>query len=106
MKTLSDRTEGYMSYPDGYRHWSLAAANKAAKAESKNSGSARVEGAYSNQVYSRWSWGRKVSGREGSRNAAARNPGKGRAVRLKGFTGTITKTKSGQVVIRGKGRRA
>ena len=63
-KNPSDRTEGYVVYPDGYRFWSLGEANKEAKAESKD-GASRIEGVYSEHVISRWRYGKKEQANRG-----------------------------------------
>ena len=58
-RRLSDKTEGYMVYPGGYRFWSLVEANKEAKAESKTEDNVRVQGVYTERIISKWRGGKR-----------------------------------------------
>lgn len=50
---------GYVVYPENTGHYSLSAANKAAKAQSKRHGEARVENIDTEKTMSRWVDGRR-----------------------------------------------
>ena len=61
--TRTNRTRrngnGYVVYPENTGHYSLSAANKAAKAQSKRHGEARVENIDTEKTMSRWVDGRR-----------------------------------------------
>ena len=114
-------SNGYVVYPGGRPVFSLAKAKKAAKAESKQDGYARVESVDTGKTMASYRYGQPNPSKRSVRKRVAAalkkyvrgNPPRvkgrkvkgGRAVSLKNFTGTVVKKANGQVQIMGRGRR-